>query len=155
MRAPRTTLGVDVRSLALDTQIAAYLLDPAETRYALDELLDALRRRSSCPTGDGAAEGQLDFGGDARRRRRSRPARRALAVDRLVEPLLDGARRAGPARRSTTTIEVPLVRVLARMEHVGVGVDVAELRALNDELIAECERLRDADLARTPARSST
>src|SRR4029453_7627984 len=30
-------LGVDVRCLGLDTAIAAYLLDPAESRYLLDE----------------------------------------------------------------------------------------------------------------------
>ena len=34
------------------------------------------------------------------------------------------------------------MRVLARMEVVGVGVDVAELQRLNDQLGAECERLR-------------
>jgi DNA polymerase-1 len=35
-----------------------------------------------------------------------------------------------------------LVEVLARMEHVGVGVDVAELRALSERMASECERLR-------------
>ncbi|MGI8492152.1 MAG: DNA polymerase, partial [Acidimicrobiales bacterium] len=38
-------------------------------------------------------------------------------------------------------IERPLVRVLAKMEERGVGVDVAELRSLADELGAEAERL--------------
>ena len=39
-------------------------------------------------------------------------------------------------------IEVPLVRVLAKMEVVGVGVDAAELTALRKHLTAECDRLR-------------
>jgi DNA polymerase-1 len=39
------------------------------------------------------------------------------------------------------TMENPLVVVLARMEHVGVGVDERELRALNAKLTADCERL--------------
>jgi DNA polymerase-1 len=39
-------------------------------------------------------------------------------------------------------IEVPLVRVLARMEHAGVGVDASELRALRDRLTSEVDRLR-------------
>jgi DNA polymerase-1 len=34
-----TGLDVDVRSLQLDTALAAYLLDPAETRYLLEELV--------------------------------------------------------------------------------------------------------------------
>ena len=40
------------------------------------------------------------------------------------------------------TIEVPLIEVLARMEAVGVGVDVAELTRLRDHLTSEVERLR-------------
>src|ERR687893_212150 len=32
-------IGVDVRNLGLDTALAAYLLDPAESRYLLDEVL--------------------------------------------------------------------------------------------------------------------
>ena len=38
-------------------------------------------------------------------------------------------------------IEVPLVRVLAKMEDVGIGVDATELKHLNDTLSAECEAL--------------
>ena len=43
-----------------------------------------------------------------------------------------------------TDVELPLVRVLARMEEVGVGVDVAELTRLRDHLTTECGRLRSA-----------
>jgi DNA polymerase-1 len=43
-----------------------------------------------------------------------------------------------------TDVELPLVRVLARMEEVGVGVDVAELTRLRDQLTTECDRLRSA-----------
>ena len=52
--------GVDVRTLVLDTMIAAYLLDPAESRYVLEELLDRYAQ-ARLPDGAGAAEGQLDF----------------------------------------------------------------------------------------------
>ncbi|HLT70885.1 MAG TPA: DNA polymerase I [Acidimicrobiales bacterium] len=134
-------LEVDLRSLAVDTAIAAYLLDPGEPRYLLDEVL---RRYAGAelPVDGAAAEGQLDLDGsgvsDA-----LRTARHALAVDRLVEPLgraLDDQ----SMRALNDEIEVPLVRVLARMEHVGVGVDADELRALRDRLSAEVERLRRA-----------
>jgi DNA polymerase-1 len=39
-------------------------------------------------------------------------------------------------------IEVPLVRVLARMEILGVGVDEGELRRLRDSLVSRCDELR-------------
>jgi DNA polymerase I len=136
-----TGLDVDVRSLALDTALAAYLIDPAETRYLLEEL--AVRYAGArIPEGDAAAEGQLDLEGGA-----TPPsvlaARRALAVDRLVAPL-QAALDAQGLRRLHDEIEVPLVGVLARMEDLGVGVDVAELQRLRARLVDDCERHREA-----------
>jgi DNA polymerase-1 len=136
-----TGLDVDVRSLALDTALAAYLLDPAETRYLLEELV-VRYAGARIPEGDAAAEGQLDLEGS------STPAalvagRRALAVDRLVEPLHQALDAQG-LRALHDDIEVPLVGVLARMEDLGVGVDRAELTRLRDRLQSDCERLRQA-----------
>jgi DNA polymerase-1 len=132
------TIGVDLRSLALDTMIAAYLLDPAESRYLLEELL-VRYAQLELPTGNEVADGQLDLDG-AGVAASLLAARRALAVDRLIAPL-QTAMEAQGLQRLNTEIEVPLVRVLARMEEVGVGVDVAELKHLNDELASECEQL--------------
>jgi DNA polymerase-1 len=131
--------GVDVRALGLDTAIAAYLLDPAESRYLLDEVL---RRYTGAelPADGAASEGQLDLDGPGVNAA-LRTARYALAVERLVEPLLQ-ALDVQALRGLNDEIEVPLVRVLARMEHVGIGVDAAELKGLRDRLTAEVERLR-------------
>jgi DNA polymerase-1 len=134
---------VDVRSLSLDTRLAAYLLDPAESRYLLDDLLRRYAHRQ-LPEAGAAPEGQLDFGGDGDS---SSPAidagRHALAVDRLVGPLGDALDARG-LRQLNETIEVPLVRVLADMEIVGVGVDIDQLRALNKQFADECDRLMRA-----------
>ncbi len=59
-----TSLDVDVRSLALDTALAAYLLDPAESRYLLEELV-VRYAGARIPDGDVAAEGQLDLEGSS------------------------------------------------------------------------------------------
>jgi len=132
-------LDIDVRTLWLDTMIAAYLLDPAEARYALDELLE--RYAGAClPEAGSVPDGQLDLGGEGVDLAQV-AARHALAVHRLVEPLADALDARG-LRRLNDDIEVPLVRVLARMEALGVGVDVVELRRLADELAGECDRLR-------------
>ncbi|MGH9213744.1 MAG: DNA polymerase I [Acidimicrobiales bacterium] len=132
--------GIDVQSLVLDTAIAAYLLDPAEARYLLEELV---RRYAHCelPTSDGAAAGQLDLDGAAVSASRQ-ASREALAVDCLVGPLGDSLD-AHHMRSLNDEIEVPLVRVLARMEHVGVGVDVTELVDLRNRLSGEVDRLRE------------
>jgi DNA polymerase-1 len=134
-----TALDVDVRSLAIDTALAAYLLDPAESRYLLEELV--IRYAGArIPDGDAAAEGQLDLDG-ASIEASTIAARRALAVDRLVEPL-QAALTAQGLRSLHDEIEVPLVGVLARMEDLGVGVDVVELTRLRDRLVSDVERLR-------------
>ncbi|MGQ0830512.1 MAG: DNA polymerase I [Microthrixaceae bacterium] len=134
-----TGIDIDVRSLALDTALAAYLLDPAESRYLLEELV--VRYASArIPEGDAAAEGQLDLDGSSTAAS-TIVARRALAIDRLCSPLR-AALEAQGLERLHDEIEVPLVGVLARMEDVGVGVDVEELRALRDRLVADVERHR-------------
>jgi DNA polymerase-1 len=136
-----TSLEVDVRSLALDTALAAYLLDPAESRYLLEELV-VRYAGARIPDGDSAAEGQLDLEGSATPTSTA-TARRALAVDRLVTPLL-AALDAQGLRTLNDEIEVPLVGVLARMEDAGVAVDRAELERLRDRLAADVERHRAA-----------
>ncbi len=144
-------LGIDPRSLLLDTMLAAYLLDPAETRYVLAEIL---RRYADFvfPDDDNTEpaveEGQLDFGSlgtddEPGTNPALHAARRALAVDRLLAPMT-AALEAQGLRQLNDEIEVPLVRVLAKMENVGVGVDRAELQTLRDNLVVETERLRAA-----------
>ncbi|MGI8755051.1 MAG: DNA polymerase, partial [Acidimicrobiales bacterium] len=127
--------------LAVDTTLAAYLLDPADARYAID---DVLRRYAhlELPAGTAAPSGQLDLGEDGVDEALL-CARRALAVDRLVEPLL-AALDAQGLRALNDEIEVPLVAVLARMEHAGVGVARDELQDLHDRMSDEVRELTAA-----------
>jgi DNA polymerase-1 len=132
--------GIDVTSLGIDTAIAAYLIDPAEARYLLDELVLRYAHAKLPEGGSAAASGQLDLEGDSIGPS-TQAGREALAVDRLVGPLT-ASLEAQHLRDLDDQIETPLIRVLARMEHVGVGVDVDELRRLRDHLVSECDRFR-------------
>lgn len=134
------TCGIDLRSLGLDTMIAAYLLDPAEPRYSLEPLLDRYAS-ARLPLDDSQDDGQLDFGGADTSALAQRAACRALGVHALVDPLQESLTSRGLADLNAD-IEVPLVRVLARMEILGVGVDEGELRRLRDSLVARCDELR-------------
>jgi DNA polymerase-1 len=129
--------GIDVADLEIDTMLAAYLLDPAESRYLIDELL---ARYTDFRFGDREpiAEGQLDLGGGLSLA--ARAAKEALAVATLAGPLT-AALDARGLRSLNDEIEVPLVRVLARMEVAGIRVDVEELQALNDQMGDECAAL--------------
>src|SRR6056297_1125304 len=117
--------GVELRGLTLDTAIAAYLIDPAEARYALPDLIEKYTRFAR-PSDDAAGSGQLDLDGTSMSDA-DLAGRDALAVHGMAELY--------------RTIENPLVLVLAKMEHVGVGVDADELRALNDRLAGEVAAL--------------
>src|SRR5207248_2611912 len=143
MRALLGQLEADLRTLRLDTMLAAYLLDPAESRYLLGDLL--LRyAHLELSVGAGATSGELQFDLDGDVVPASvDAARRALAVDRLVAPI-SAALAAQGLSALHDDIEVPLVRVLARMEDIGIGVDAAELKHLNDTLSAECDQLTKA-----------
>ncbi|HMK12937.1 MAG TPA: DNA polymerase I, partial [Acidimicrobiales bacterium] len=133
-------IGIDITGLELDTSIAAYLLDPAESRYAIADLL---ARYTGLELGaHAAAELQLDLDGSGIDEPTS-AGLDAVATARLA-PALEQALGHQGMRSLYDSIENPLVRVLARMERVGVGVDANELRALNDRLVSECRRLERA-----------
>ena len=130
---------VEVRGLTLDTAIAAYLIDPAEARYTLADLIEKYTTYAR-PSDDAAGAGQLDLDGtslgDA-----EVAARDALAVNALAEPIVASMEAQGMAELYRA-VENPLVLVLAKMEHVGVGVDVDELRALGKRLADEVHMLQ-------------
>ncbi len=146
MRALLRT-GRDLGGLRLDTAIAAYLIDPAETRYTLPVLVETYTEYT-VPAGSAAEAGQLDFSGDQDAPRQA--ARHALAVWALSDALEQALEHQG-MRQLYADIENPLVGVLARMEHAGIAVDVAELRRLNEYLTAEVEQL-NAELQRVVGR---
>jgi DNA polymerase-1 len=135
-----TKVGIDIDGLDIDSAIAAYLID-ADARHDLPELtLRYLRRELT--DDDPASDGQLDLGDD-RVDIAEVAGRRAVAVALLAPVLAEQLDQRG-LRRLYDEIERPLVGVLARMEAVGVGVDIVELTALRDRLVGECERLRQA-----------
>ena len=133
-----SVLGIDVRSLDLDTSIAAYLIDPAESQYLLEDLAPryaAVQLRGP----DAPPSGQLDLSGTATDPGEE-AARRAAAVLMLVAPL-GAALDSRGLRKLYDDVERPLVRVLARMEEAGVRVDTEYLRKLATGLTEEARRL--------------
>jgi len=125
--------------LHADVKIAAYLLDPADTRYSVAELLHRYTEHELAQGGATEA-GQLDFDGTTESIA-AEPAREALGVAFVVEPITAALDAQGLAKLAHE-MEYPLIAALARMEHLGVGVDRAELERLNEQLVAECNRLR-------------
>ncbi|HUF85601.1 MAG TPA: DNA polymerase I [Acidimicrobiia bacterium] len=129
-------LPADVRTLQQDTAVMAYLLDPAEGNYRLDDL--ALRYLSlEVRSPDAPEQDTLDLDGDTGA---EDTGRQALAVRRLAGVLAEALE-----SRELTDLyerfERPLVRVLARMEDAGVRIDRRFLDELRGELSKSCEDL--------------
>ncbi len=154
-------VGVDIARLALDTAVAAYLLDPSTDRYRVSDLAD---RYLGVEVDDGAAgKGQGAFlleapsegGGDTEASGLDPSSlecvRLAAVVARLRSPLLEALAAVGEADLDAA-IEQPLVRVLARMEVVGIPVDRDVLRAIAAALAEEVRSLEVTiqDLAGEP-----
>ena len=133
------TLGIDVRTLDIDTEVASYLLDPAESGYLLQDLLLRYVGLELKAAVAAAAPGTLDLDG-AGDDLGEATGRFAVAVARLAPAVTDALVKQG-LRDLYDQIERPLVRVLARMETLGVAVDAAELSALNERLATEATML--------------
>jgi DNA polymerase-1 len=135
-------MGFDGLTVAFDTALAAYLVNPAQRTPDLSEL--AYRELGltvdEATAGEIVSQGAFDFDREAEPDLES-AARRAEATARLVDPV-----RAQVAVRGglelLEEIELPLIPILARMEIAGIGVDAEFLETLGDDLrkrLAELE----------------
>ena len=134
--------GIDIASLALDTAIAAYLVNPSKSGYSLEDVAEDVLGEDVASLG-AAPSGQLSLGldishDDAESQRVC--AERALVTARLAPVVRAQLEEIGNTSLYET-IENPLVRVLARMEFVGVGVDSKVLAAIRDRLTDEAKAL--------------
>jgi DNA polymerase-1 len=155
-------VGVDITGLVMDTAVAAYLLDPSTDRYRIGDLAERFLGLAvddgsggkgqgafalePPPESDGAA-GDHDGLGEYDRR----GVRLAAVLAHLRDPLT--AALAGVGEEALyREIEQPLVRVLARMEVVGIPVDIGVLRSIAAGLAEECRELEATiwDLAGEP-----
>ena len=114
---------MDLRGVASDTALSAYLVQPGQRAGDLAGLCERYLGRAIAP-GQG---GQLALdGGD------EDLASEAASIGELAA-VLDAQVQARGAGRLLSEVELPLERVLASMERVGIAVDIAALRALSVE----------------------
>jgi DNA polymerase-1 len=130
--------GVDLRSIVLDTAIAAYLLDPSDNKFDIQEVLGRYTN-FTIQVGGAEESGQLDFG-STNTDNSQRICDEALAVGLIAGPILKALDDQGVSKLYAE-VEMPLVRVLARMERDGIAVDVKQLTTINENLKAHVARL--------------
>ncbi|HLE94879.1 MAG TPA: DNA polymerase I, partial [Acidimicrobiia bacterium] len=127
----------DVARLEMDTALAAYIINPSQRTYDLEALVERWLDIELASPDHEAAAGTLPFdtGPDL-----DSEGRRIEAVRRLAEMM-----RAELDDRDELELfdefELPLVPVLARMEHVGIGVDRVYLEEMGADLRERLNRL--------------
>ncbi len=132
-----SALGLDVPNVGLDTHIASYLLDPGAPGYALDEIARKYTGRELKATGGEErpeeAQVALELGDDNIENRAEQGSLRALAIAEIADAVESelGRLAMGDLYR---TIEHPLIPVLARMEKIGVRIDLDYLEEMAREL---------------------
>jgi len=121
--------GWHLAGLVMDTELAAYLLAPDQRSFALEALTEQYLGRPIASGQGDTLQATLDFGdtGD------DGAADRVVAILDLAEVLAASLRSDGQAGL-LADLELPVQRVLAGMERVGVAADAAVWQRLRDDL---------------------
>lgn len=137
--------GLSIPGPAGDAELAAYLLNPARRTF---DIVDLAREKLGAELREYA-----EIAGAGRDRRPfalldaevggtwlAQTAACALAVEERLRPELEQA----GLDRIYRELEIPLVPILARMEHVGVKLDPSRLEALGQEVDARLAEVLEA-----------
>jgi DNA polymerase-1 len=125
--------GFTLAGLTCDTALAAYLALPGQRTF---DLADLTLRYTGQELPEGSDDGQLTLDGSAERDAATGLVLRAQATLQLAAALdadLD-RREAGALLRE---LELPLVSVLAKMEHTGIAADLDHFAAMSAMLHGE------------------
>ena len=137
----RSLLALDFPTpkIIMDTELAAYLLNPSRNSYLLNDLLQEYAKLS-VQTGLEIPEGQLDLDsqGDSNMQQ---IAIEAASIALLHKPL-EGLIKEEGLEQLNNEIELPLINVLAEMEFSGIQVDLEGLKRLRDLLESEVSNAR-------------
>lgn len=130
-------LGLALNGIAGDTMLAAYLLNPARTNQTLSDLSDEYLHEPLGPL----PKPERDAAGLSGSTARWAPfGHRACAIRRLHALLTAKLRDVG-LEELYLTLELPLLRVLGRMEAAGIAVDLDYLAGLRASMQAQLAQL--------------
>ncbi|CAN5823133.1 DNA polymerase I [soil metagenome] len=136
------TVGIVPGEISMDTEIAAYLVDPARGTYRLDELarhyLDRELKLDDTPPSDQEGQQSLLMEDDDGVDHVSGPGLEAIATAELVDVLSKQLRERG-VWNLFADLEIPLTRVLAKVERAGVRLDTDYLEEMSLHLSKELD----------------
>lgn len=134
--------GVPLSGIVLDTMVASYLTDPSRLRHNLDEVSLQYLRRKLTPISELIGSGSKSITFD---HVPIRPACEYACQDADVTWRLASILRSHLRDRQLETlnseVELPLIAVLARMEMVGIALDLEVFDTLQSEIQVRLESL--------------
>jgi len=135
-------VGIRTAGIAFDTMIASFLLDPMMRSHSLDYLSEVLCDHRKIPTSDIIGKGksqvtmdQVDIARVAQYA--GEDADFTWRLKEIFEPQLAGSHAESLFRET----EMPLVEVLAKMEHNGITLDTGLLAQLSASMAKRLEKL--------------
>ncbi len=123
--------GWTINGIACDTELDAYLLLPDQRNYHLENLSVQFLGRELIETVDDGGQATLDFGEDDPSKTRENSMLRAATIRQLALTLTEKLGESG--RRLANEVELPLQRMLAKMEATGICVSEDRLLELQKE----------------------
>ena len=134
--------GIQVRGLVFDTMVGNYLLNPSERQHNLDALslhyFNVTKISIKSLIGVGKKEKTMD---QVSINKVSDYACEDADMTWRLWELLEPQMQELNLERLMTEVEVPLIYVLAKMEHNGVSLDVEYLNQMSKELLKELQSL--------------
>jgi len=130
--------GYDLRGVVGDTQIAAFLVNADQRGFTLE---DVAQRYLGQSIATGASGGELDLGLDSSAAHSAAERAELVGVLALDLEAQVEDRGMGDLYRD---LEVPLIAVLAHMEHAGIAIDDEHLKSLADQARQRARQAADA-----------
>jgi DNA polymerase-1 len=128
-------VGIRVAGIAFDTMLASFLLDPLRGSHSLDNTVKALIGHEMIPISDLIGRGKKQITIDQVEvetvcEYAAEDADFTWQLKEHLEPQIKGSH----VESLFTDTEMPLVEVLAEMEHNGIALDCALLKELSDSM---------------------
>lgn len=137
-------VGVTLRGEVFDAMIGSYVLDPGRRGHGLDVLALEFLSRKAAAYGDVVGSGRAkvrfpEVSAEAARDYLCERVELALLLERRMAPEVSEGGLAG----LDATLEIPLLRVLTRMELAGIAIDADFFKAMRARLKRELDLVQE------------
>jgi len=136
--------GVTLRGEVFDAMIGSYVLDPGRRGHGLEVLALEFLSRKATAYGDVVGTGRSkvrfpEVSAEAARDYLCERVELALLLERRIAPEIGEGGLAG----LDATLEIPLLRVLTRMELAGIGIDADFFKGMRARLKRELDQVQE------------